>query len=200
MFQKLVRLLVRLFFFALIAGVVGFVITRLMGGEDDDFEDFEDLESSFEFNETPVEIDVSGPATSGESTMASADASSDSDSAPEYRVESYANATVALDESSTDSDSDDSSEDEVAEDAGSDESEDTASEVSDPQADGPRLIDIKGIGPSYEARLRKMGITSMSELLEADPEKIVESANVIGGVAEVEDWKEQARAMTSNES
>src|SRR5215217_6329104 len=84
MFRHLVRWLVRLFFFALIAGVVGFVITRLMGGEDDDFEDFEDLESSFEFNETPVEIDVSGPATSGESTMASADASSDTDSAPEY--------------------------------------------------------------------------------------------------------------------
>jgi hypothetical protein len=43
-----------------------------------------------------------------------------------------------------------------------------------------------------------MGITSMSDLLGADSEQIVESANVIGGVAEVEDWKEQARTMTND--
>lgn len=176
MFQKLVRLLVRLFFFGLIAGAVGFVITRLMGGEDDDFEDFEDLESSFEFNETPVEIDVSGPATND-------GVSNDADQPVSARVETRSgNMTVALDEQSSDSDdSDDSADDGTT-------------------TDGPRLIDIKGIGPSYEARLRSMGITSMSELIEADSEKIVESANVIGGVAEVDDWKQQAKEMTSGEN
>lgn len=191
MFGKLVRLLVRLFFFALIAGVVGFVITRLMGGEDDNFEDFEDLESSFEFNETPVEIDVSGPATGEASMDSSYRSDSGSDAAPEYRVEAYANnATVALDESGDDEDTSSSDE-------GSTTEEDTAEAV-DPSAEGPRLIDIKGIGPSYEARLRGMGITSMSDLLGSDSEHVAEQANVIGGAAEVDDWKEQAKAMTSN--
>ncbi|MEO5952696.1 MAG: hypothetical protein ABIQ44_09550 [Chloroflexia bacterium] len=191
MFGKLVRLLVRLFFFALIAGVVGFVITRLMGGEDDDFEDFEDLESSFEFNETPVEIDVSGPATSDAST----DSSSGSDSAPEYRVEAYANnATVALDENAADSG--DNASDETADGA----SDENSTEAVAAGTEGPRLIDIKGIGPSYEARLRGIGIISMSDLLEADSEQVAEQVSVIGGAAEVDDWKQQAKAMTSGEN
>ena len=178
MFRHLVRWLVRLFFFALIAGVVGFVITRLMGGEDDDFEDFDDLESSFEFNETPVEIDVSGPATSGTSTMDS-----------EATASSASKATTALEWQEN---ADDTS-------SASESSEGSNNGSSDENSDGPRLIDIKGIGPSYEARLKAMGITSMSDLLGADSEQIVESANVIGGVAEVDDWKEQARAMTTDE-
>ena len=39
MLRGLVRLLVRLFVFGLIAAAVGFVVTRLMGGEDEDFRD-----------------------------------------------------------------------------------------------------------------------------------------------------------------
>ena len=185
MFGQLVRWLVRLFFFALIAGAVGFVITRLMGGEDDDFDDFDDLESSFEFNETPVEIDVSGPADLGTSTM-DMDASGGNDVASDFRAEtSRGSQTVALEQQAETSDA-------------ADATDGSNNGANDAAAEGPRLIDIKGIGPSYEARLRKMGITSMSDLLGADSEQIVESANVIGGVAEVEVWKEQARTMTND--
>lgn len=181
MFGTLMRWMVRLFFFALIASAVGFVITRLMGGEDEDFDDFEDLESSFEFNETPVEIDVSGPATTDVASMVSDDTSnnnSDDNSDDSSEVFSSA-ATVALDEG-------------LPED-----SEDEALPISNGTGDGSRLIDIKGIGPSYESRLRAIGINTFSDLINADADQVVEQVGVIGGASTVEDWKEQARAMVN---
>jgi len=57
----MLRRLSRLLIIALLIAAVAFAVSKLMGGDDDDFDDFEDLDSGFEFQETPVEIDV--PAT-----------------------------------------------------------------------------------------------------------------------------------------
>ncbi len=195
MIRNLVRWLVRLFFFALIVGAVGFVITRLMGGEDEDFDDFEDLEASFEFNETPVEIDVSGPATTSEAQAAmpgemssEMPAETDAEMGPAENAEesappsSHPSAdTIALDDRLLDN-------------------EDTSSSMNastNGSAAGSRLIDIKGIGPNYETRLRAIGINNMNDLLNADSHHIAEQVGVIGGASQVDDWKEQARSMMS---
>jgi predicted flap endonuclease-1-like 5' DNA nuclease len=156
MLRGLVRLLVRLFVFGLIAAAVGFVVTRLMGGEDEDFEDFDDLESSFEFNETPVEIEVSEDASAT--------------NAPSTKTKVLSNTTV------------DSSADTVP------------TEV----PEGPRLIDIKGIGPSYETRLHSIGIKTMQDLIDADANNVAEELGVIGGATEVADWVVQAHAFLSD--
>jgi len=156
MLRGLVRLLVRLFVFGLIAAAVGFVVTRLMGGEDEDFEDFDDLESSFEFNETPVEIEVS------ENTAPA--------SAPSSQTKVLSSTAV------------DSSADTVP------------TEV----PEGPRLIDIKGIGPSYETRLHSIGIKTMQDLIDADANNVAEELGVIGGATEVTDWVVQAHAFLSD--
>jgi len=156
MLRGLVRLLVRLFVFGLIAAAVGFVVTRLMGGEDEDFEDFDDLESSFEFNETPVAIEVS------ENTAPA--------SAPSSQTKVLSSTAV------------DSSADTVP------------TEV----PEGPRLIDIKGIGPSYETRLHSIGIKTMQDLIDADANNVAEELGVIGGATEVADWVVQAHAFLSD--
>jgi predicted flap endonuclease-1-like 5' DNA nuclease len=170
MLRGLLRLLVRLFFFGLIVAAVGFVVTRLMGGEDEDFEDFDDLESSFEFNETPVEIEVSDVPTTA--------------SAPTKQ-------TAVL--SSTDSGTDTG--------AGSDKKATAKASVDTGPieiTDGPRLIDIKGIGPSYETRLHSIGIKTMQDLIDADANSLAEELGVIGGATEVEDWVSQAHAILSD--
>jgi predicted flap endonuclease-1-like 5' DNA nuclease len=153
MLRGLVRLLVRLFVFGLIAAAVGFVVTRLMGGEDEDFEDFDDLESSFEFNETPVEIEVSENAGAT--------------SAPSTKTKVLSSTTVE-------------------------------SPASTEVAEGPRLIDIKGIGPSYETRLHSIGIKTMQDLIDADANNVAEELGVIGGATEVADWVVQAHAFLSD--
>ena len=51
------RWLLRLLLVGLILAAIGFVVSRLMG-QDEDFDDFDDLDAGFEFQETPVEIDV----------------------------------------------------------------------------------------------------------------------------------------------
>jgi predicted flap endonuclease-1-like 5' DNA nuclease len=156
MLRGLMRLLVRLFVFALIAGAVGFVITRLLGGEDDDFEDFDDLESSFEFNETPVEIDVSAATTGADAVDTSA----------------KARVTASSGKAST--------------------------EATKAAKSGPRLIDIKGIGPQYETRLQSIGINTMQDLINADANHVAEQLGVIGGTTEVEDWVVQAHTLLSD--
>ena len=166
MLRGLVRLLVRLFVFGLIAAAVGFVVTRLMGGEDEDFEDFDDLESSFEFNETPVEIEVSedAGATGAPSTK-----------------------TKVLSSTSVDSP------------AASDTTTKTAADTVPTEVpEGPRLIDIKGIGPSYETRLHSIGIKTMQDLIDADANNVAEELGVIGGATEVADWVVQAHAFLSD--
>jgi predicted flap endonuclease-1-like 5' DNA nuclease len=196
MLGLLVRWAVRLFFFALIAGAVGFVVTRLLGGEDEDFDDYEDFEAqeaNFEFNETPVEIDVSGPATSDASTSDTGTPSSGNAGTEVGDEEGDGAATGDNGSGRSSSNSDtivlDNRLEENAAPAGD---LDTSSNGS---SDGSRLIDIKGIGPGYESRLRAIGIHTLGDLLDADAQHIVEQAGVNGGVALVEDWKEQARAL-----
>ncbi len=53
----MLRRLGRLLLIGLILAAIGFVVTRLMG-RDEDFDDFDDLDAGFDFEETPVEIDV----------------------------------------------------------------------------------------------------------------------------------------------
>ena len=193
MLGLLVRWAVRLFFFALIAGAVGFVVTRLLGGEDEDFEDFEDfedMEANFEFNETPVEIDVSGPATAG--TSASDTGTPSGYAGPE---DGDGDEAATGDNGSGRSSS---SHDTIALDNRLEEDSEPVGDLdtaSNGSSDGARLIDIKGIGPGYESRLRAIGINTMSDLLNADAQQIAEQAGVNGGMAQVEDWKEQARAL-----
>ena len=197
MLGLLVRWAVRLFFFALIAGAVGFVVTRLLGGEDEDFDDYEDfeaLEANFEFNETPVEIDVSGPATSDASasdtgTPSSGNTGTEVGDGDEDGAATGDNGS-GRSSSSSDTIALDNRLEESAVPAAGD--LDTSSNGS---SDGSRLIDIKGIGPGYESRLRAIGINTLGDLLDADAQQIVEQAGVNGGVALVEDWKEQARAL-----
>ena len=150
MLRGLLRLLVRLFVFGLIAGAVGFVITRLLGGEDDDFEDFDDLESSFEFNETPVEIEVSAAATDAATPLDTLTKVLGTTGQAALRQSLNQKAARPLRCCST-------------------------------EFQGPRLIDIKGIGPSYETRLHSIGINTMQDLIDADANNVAEELGVIGG-------------------
>jgi predicted flap endonuclease-1-like 5' DNA nuclease len=66
----MLRWLVRLLIVGAIVGVAAFVAQKLLN-QDDDFDDFDDLDETFEFQETPVEIEV--PASdAGGSTMSGA--------------------------------------------------------------------------------------------------------------------------------
>ena len=60
--------------------------------------------------------------------------------------------------------------------------------------EGGSLMDINGIGPAYEARLQAIGVNSLADLANADPNTIAEQIDPIGGVNTVEDWIAQARA------
>lgn len=55
---------------------------------------------------------------------------------------------------------------------------------------------IQGIGPAYARRLNDAGITSFSQLAEADPESLIE----ITGVSrwDPKDWKVQARDLAAS--
>ena len=72
----------RLVIVGLIGLGVAYAVSRLMG-QDEDFDDFDDIEAGFEFQETPVEIDVplqagggSAELTAGSGSMTKADADS----------------------------------------------------------------------------------------------------------------------------
>ncbi len=58
----MLRWLIRLVVVGLIGLGLAYAVSRLMG-QDEDFDDFDDIEAGFEFQETPVEIDV--PAAAG---------------------------------------------------------------------------------------------------------------------------------------
>jgi predicted flap endonuclease-1-like 5' DNA nuclease len=172
MLRTLLRWISRFFLFGLIAAAVGFVITKLMGQDDEEFEDFEDLDSSFEFEETPVEIDVSAGEISGPS-MASDTASQGTTT---MRVEAAEAGT---------------------EEPGSSEGRSGMSAPDFQTISGPRLIDINGIGPVYEAKLHAIGIHNMNDLASADPNTIAERLEVKGGAAQVTEWIAQAQSMRS---
>ena len=54
----MLRRLSRLLIVVLLLAVVAYAASKMLGGDEDDFDDFDDLDSGFEFQETPVEIDV----------------------------------------------------------------------------------------------------------------------------------------------
>jgi predicted flap endonuclease-1-like 5' DNA nuclease len=83
----MLRRLSRLLIIALLLALVAFAVSRLMGGDDDDFDDFDDLDSGFEFQETPVEIDV--PTTD-------ATTSQDNSPTPSSQAASSASATTTV--------------------------------------------------------------------------------------------------------
>jgi predicted flap endonuclease-1-like 5' DNA nuclease len=60
----MVRWLVRLFVLALIA-IVGVIVVSRLTNRDEDFEDYDDLEGGFDFQETPVEIEVPAQQSAG---------------------------------------------------------------------------------------------------------------------------------------
>jgi predicted flap endonuclease-1-like 5' DNA nuclease len=64
----MVRRLSRLLIIALLLAVVVFAVSRLMGGDEEDFDDFEDLDAGFEFQETPVEFDVPAHETAAQAS------------------------------------------------------------------------------------------------------------------------------------
>lgn len=75
----MLRWLLRLLLVGLILGAIAFVVSRLMR-QDEDFDDYDDLDEGFEFQETPVEIDVPSDDTAT-GTAAIADLSAGGDSA-----------------------------------------------------------------------------------------------------------------------
>src|SRR5437763_7940650 len=67
----MIRWLFRLLIIALVLFVAAWVVSRMLGGEED-FDDFDDIDSGFEFTETPVEIDVPVGDGTSEFAMSSA--------------------------------------------------------------------------------------------------------------------------------
>jgi predicted flap endonuclease-1-like 5' DNA nuclease len=76
---------------------------------------------------------------------------------------------------------------------------DTNAEESAEPAGEASVIDVKGIGPTYAARLRDIGINTLHDLVKADPDDVQEKLDVAGGSATVQNWIEQARELTSGE-
>jgi predicted flap endonuclease-1-like 5' DNA nuclease len=186
----MLRWLLRLLLVGLILAAIGFVVTRLMG-QDEDFDDFDDLDEGFEFEETPVEIDV--PAEDGASAgtgatggaargAATADLSAGGDSAGSDSAEGDSAGSVG---GTNEGDGGD----------GGDEAD-----GGDGAATGTKLTDITGIGPAYEARLQAIGIESVDDLLNADAANLAEQLGVIGGQSAVEDWLAQARQLAADGS
>lgn len=190
----MLRWLLRLLLVGLILAAIGFVVTRLMG-QDEDFDDFDDLDEGFEFEETPVEIDV--PAEDGAGAHATAGGS----------VGAARGAATADLSAGGDSAGDGSAEGDSDEgDGGADEGGGATADGSDESdgseggATGTKLTDITGIGPAYEARLQAIGIESVDDLLNADAANLAEQLGVIGGQSAVEDWLAQARQLAADGS
>jgi predicted flap endonuclease-1-like 5' DNA nuclease len=162
----MLRRLFRLLIIGLLLAIAAYVVSRLMGGDEDDFDDFDDLDSDFEFQETPVEID-----------LAATEAVAPSTNTPAAPSATNSMGTLGLDGTQ----------------APSDNAATTATAT-----DGGRLIDINGIGPAYEARLHSIGINSIHDLADADPDMIASQIEVIGGATTVGDWIDQARSYHSN--
>ncbi len=167
----MLRWLLRLLLVGLILAAIGFVVSRLMG-QDEDFDDFDDLDAGFEFEETPVEIDV--PAEDGASS--GADAATGGGAAT-------ADLSVGGDTA-----------------AGAEADAGSEGGGGDEGATGTKLTNINGIGPAYEARLQALGIESVEDLLNADAESLSEQLGVIGGQSSVEDWLAQARQLVAGGS
>jgi predicted flap endonuclease-1-like 5' DNA nuclease len=170
----MLRWLVRLLIAGLVAAAVAFVLARVLGQDEEDFDDFDEFDTEFEF-ETPVEIDV--PADGGTSTATMGSGAGEADtSGMSARVSGARSAATAPLRSL--------------------EGTEGATDMTAQTAAGESgsLIDINGIGPAYEARLQAIGINTMADLANADSNHIAEQIDPIGGINTVEDWISQARA------
>lgn len=183
----MLRWLLRLLFVGIILAAIGFVVSRLMG-RDEDFDDFDDIDDGFDFQETPVEIDVPAEDTAKSSGVQTAALSSTV--ADQVEARSIAGKQAGGSESSQEDTPDSNASTQATQEAGATESHEAA---------GAKLIDINGVGPAYEARLHAMGIETFDDLIKADPATLSEQLGVIGGQSAVEDWISQARDLAAGD-
>ena len=149
----MLRWLVRLLILGAIVGVGAIVASRLLNREED-WDDF-DEDESFEFQETPVEIDV--PARESGQGMS---------------TDMGAPATFAAGDMG---------------DGGGETGEQS----------GPGLLEVKGIGHAFEARLNAVGVNSLEDLASASAESLNEQLDVPGGAGTIQGWISQAQRITS---
>jgi len=166
----MLRWLVRLLVLALIA-IAGAILVSRLTNREEDFDDYDDLEAGFDFQETPVEIEVPAEASVAQSNAGSSGSSSDTGGASMSASSGTRMQTGILD-----------------------------SEMAGVGKSDVPLTDIVGIGPSYDARLKALGIATMSDLAQADANTLSEQLDVIGGLATIEDWISQAKSMSSSSS
>jgi predicted flap endonuclease-1-like 5' DNA nuclease len=149
-----------------------FVISRLIGQEED-FDEFEDLEAGLEFQETPVEIEV--PAAEGEGqTNVGATGSAATVAAVSTGAQAEQPHTIT-----------------------SPIGPEFISGEPAAEAPGPRLTDVSGIGPAYEARLNSAGIYTLQDLASADPNTVAEQVDI--SVERAMDWVNQAAQMVAGQ-
>lgn len=159
----MLRRLFRLLVFAALLALAVWAAARFLNREED-FEDYEDIDATLDFTETPVEIDVPYDAGTATATLTETSPSSiESAPASESQAPAVASVTAA-------------------------------------RATGGSVIDVNGIGPTYAARLRDIGIGSLSDLANASVDDIAGKIDVIQGRAEIQDWIDQAKRMTSGAS
>ncbi len=183
----MLRWLGRLLLVGIILAAIGFVVSRLLG-RDEDFDDFDDIDDSFDFQETPVEIDVPAQDNSGSRGKQTATLSLDTGEDAQEQGTRSRNRTPST--GSIDTGGSDSA-------TGTDEVADSQTQEGGEAAES-KLTDINGIGPAYEARLHAMGIDSFGDLISSDPATLSEQLGVIGGQAAVEDWVAQARELAGD--
>lgn len=182
----MLRWLGRLLLVGIILAAIGFVVSRLLG-RDDDFDDFDDIDDGFDFQETPVEIDVPLQDNSMSRGTQTAPISA-ADTGQTGPTQGVGNGTAQA------------TGDGGGPTGATASSKDSGQAAESGGAKGSKLTDINGIGPAYEARLHAMGIESFDDLIKSDPADLSEQLGVIGGQAAVEDWVSQARALASGSS
>ncbi len=205
------RWLTRLLILGSIAIAAVFVVYRFLNQEED-YDDFDDIDAGFEFQETPVEIDV--PAE--ESASTSADALTGRDAAAPVgeagdkadngatgaKPERKTHSTTTLNESLTDG---------ITAETGSPNghaipvaAEEGSQAAEAPEASGAphaeeaasaRLTLVNGIGDAYANRLGGIGITTLGELAACDADQVAEQLSVPGGRETVEDWISKAQEL-----
>jgi len=181
----MLRLLFRLLFFAALLALVAWAVSRFLNREED-FDDFDDIDATLDFAETPVEIDV--PYDAGSATVSSSVGTAEPEAESITTPTDGSAAPVAAE---LESQATDVTQTPEAASAGT-------QEAATPQDETEgSLIDVNGIGPTYAARLRDAGISSLQDLAGANADDLGGKIEVIGGRNEVQSWIDQAREMTS---
>lgn len=217
------RWLTRLLIFGSIAIAAVLVVYRFLN-QDEDYDDFDDIDAGFEFQETPVEIDVPAEESAYTSeALSGGDAAPDAPASVRESADEVGNgaagagsarkthSTTTLNESLTGG---------VATEAGSPNghampasAEEGSQAVEAPQptesgddrgvseaphaeeAASARLTLVNGIGDAYANRLGGIGITTLGELAACDAGSVAEQLSVPGGRETVEDWISKAQEL-----